>query len=80
MISVSGWGVEGHLIYTASGKYMFRVYKENFEFTDYELLHSDLCVTITDEDATFYSDDEGNRLDHNPATLGRQPQEQYIGC
>jgi len=64
-----GWGVEGHLIYTASGKYMFRVYKENFEFTDYDLLHSDLCVTITDEDATFYSDDEGNRLDHSPSIL-----------
>ena len=72
------FGVEGHLIYTASGKYMFRVYKENFEFTDYDLLHSDLCVTITDEDATFYSDEKGNRLDHNPETLGHQPQEQSI--
>jgi hypothetical protein len=34
------------------------------------LLHCDLSVTITDKDATFYSDDEGNRLDHNPETLG----------
>ena len=64
------FGTEGHLIYTGLGKYMFRVYTENFEFTDYDLLHYDLCVTITDKDSTFYSDNKGNRLDHSPATLG----------
>ena len=63
-------GVEGQLIYTGAGVYVFRVYTDNYEFTDYDLLHSDLSVTITDKDATFYSDDEGNRLDHNPETLG----------
>jgi hypothetical protein len=70
MKAKSANGVEGHLIYTAMGKYMFRVYTDNFEFTDYDLLHCDLSVTITDKDATFYSDDKGNRLDHSPATLG----------
>jgi hypothetical protein len=69
-MKLSAHGVEGHLIYTAQGKYQFRVYTDLGEFTDYDLLHSDLCVTITDDDATFYSDDNGNRLDHNPATLG----------
>jgi hypothetical protein len=63
-------GVEGQLIYTGAGVYVFRVYTDNYEFTDYDLLHCDLSVTITDADATFYSDDEGNRLDHNPETLG----------
>ena len=63
-------GVEGQLIYTGAGVYVFRVYTDNYEFTDYDLLHSDLSVTITDRDATFYSDDQGNRLDHNPETLG----------
>jgi hypothetical protein len=67
---LSAQGVEGQLIYTAMGKYMFRVYTDNFEFTDYDLLHCDLSVTITDKDATFYSDDNGNRLDHSPSTLG----------
>ena len=67
---LSAQGVEGQLIYTGTGKYMFRVYTDNFEFTDYNLLHCDLSVTITDKDATFYSDDKGNRLDHSPATLG----------
>jgi hypothetical protein len=51
---------------------VFRVYTDSFEFTDYDLLHCDLSVTITDKDATFYSDDQGNRLDHNPETLGIQ--------
>jgi hypothetical protein len=63
-------GVEGQLIYTGAGVYVFRVYTDNYEFTDYDLLHSDLSVTITDKDATFYSDDNGNRLDHSPSTLG----------
>lgn len=66
----SAQGVQGQLIYTATGKYMFRVYTNDHEFTDYDLLHCDLSVTITDKDATLYSDDKGNRLDHNPATLG----------
>jgi hypothetical protein len=69
-MKLSANGVEGHLIYTAMNKYQFRVYTDSGEFTDYHLLHSDLCVTITDQDATFYSDDTGNRLDHSPATLG----------
>jgi hypothetical protein len=67
---ISAEGIEGQLIYTGAGVYVFRVYTDNFEFTDYDLLHCDLSVTITDQDATFYSDNEGNRLDHSPATLG----------
>ena len=62
-------GVEGHLIYTLSGKYMFRVYDAEHNFIDYDLQHSDLCVTINDEDAYFYLD---SVLDHAPATLGHE--------
>jgi hypothetical protein len=69
-MKISANGVEGQLIWCADGVYRFRVYTDNFEFTDYDLLHSDLSVTITDPDATFYSDDRGNRLDHSPQTLG----------
>jgi hypothetical protein len=67
---LSANGVEGLLIRCFDGRYRFRVYKANFDFTDYDLLHTDICVTITDEDATFYSDERGNRLDHNPETTG----------
>ena len=70
MITVSANGVEGYLIRCVDGQYRFRVYKANFDFIDYDLLHSDLCVTIADKDATFYSDDWGDRLDHNQQTLG----------
>ena len=60
-------GVTGHLIYTLNGKYMFRVYDAEHNFVDYDLQHSDLCVTISDEDAYFYLN---SVLDHAPATLG----------
>jgi hypothetical protein len=66
---LSAEGVSGIIIWTADG-YKFRVYADDHEFTDYDILHSDLGVTITDSDATFYSDDTGNRLDHSPTTLG----------
>ena len=62
-------GVEGHLIYTLGGKYMFRVYDSEHNFVDYDLQHSDLCVTICDEDAYFYLN---SVLDHAPATLGHE--------
>jgi hypothetical protein len=63
-------GVEGHLIYTAMGKYMFRVYDKDNNFVDYDLAHSDLCVTINDADAYFYRDEYSDVLDHSPETLG----------
>jgi hypothetical protein len=69
-MKISADGVEGHLLYTGTGQYVFRVYTDGGEFTDYDLLHSDLCVTITDEDAVFYSSDDSNILDHSPDTLG----------
>jgi hypothetical protein len=62
-------GVEGHLIYTQNGKYMFRVYDDQHNFIDYALQHSDLCITINDEDAYFYLN---SVLDHAPATLGHK--------
>lgn len=69
-MKISANGIEGQLIWCADGVYRFRVYTDNFEFTDYDLVHSDLSVKIIDDDATFYSDEQGNRLDHSPKTLG----------
>jgi hypothetical protein len=63
-------GVAGHLIRGHDGEYYFRVYDARHDFVDYELMHSDLCVTITDPDAYFYRGDGHDRLDHAPATLG----------
>jgi len=71
MKSKSANGVSGQLIYTAMGKYMFRVYDKDHNFVDYDLAHSDLGVIIDDVDAFLYQDDNGNVLDHSPETLGR---------
>ncbi len=70
-------GITGSLIHCYDNKYRFRVYLEypgDGEFVDYELLHSDLTVTICDKDATFYTGEFGGKtvafLDHSPETLG----------
>lgn len=63
-------GVEGVLCRSLHGRYFFRVYHENGDFTDYGLRHSDLTVTIHDSDAVFYKLSDHDLLDHAPATLG----------
>ena len=61
-------GTTGHLIRNGYEMW-FRVY-DGTTFTDYDLTHSDLCVTISDEDSAFYSEPNSDRLDHSPETLG----------
>lgn len=64
-------GLEGCLIYCGHGKYKFRVYTENHEFTDYDISHWDLSVRIVDPDAFLYEyENDENWLDHSPETLG----------
>lgn len=64
-------GISGHLLQTVDGTYWFRVYRPDFTFTDYDLHHSDLCITINDPDAALYERDDGTTiLDHSPETLG----------
>jgi hypothetical protein len=71
MTTQSANGVEGHLLYSSLLKtYFFRVYSDDGEFVDYDIAHSDLCVTITDPDACFYRHGDRDVLDHAPATLG----------
>jgi hypothetical protein len=71
MKTQSANGVTGHLIQIFTGQTVFRVYDDNQNFVDYDLQHSDLTVTITDEDAYFYHDEYNDRLDHSPTTLGK---------
>lgn len=64
-------GTKGVLIRTLGGKTMFRVYEPGGAFTDYEIRHDDLKVTIDpDELATFYRVAERDALDHSPEVLG----------
>jgi len=69
MKPTSANGVTGHLIQIFTGQTVFRVYDDNHNFIDYDLRHSDLTVTIDDEDAFFYQ--EIKLLDHSPTTLGQ---------
>ena len=65
--------VEGCLIpIFGTNAYMFRVYnRTDGSFKDYDLQHSDLSITINDEDASFYELADGTMtLDHSPDTLG----------
>lgn len=64
-------GVKGVLIRSPDGSMTFRVYHDNEQFTDYEIRHDDLSVTIDeDELAAFYKIGEDNILDHSPGVLG----------
>ena len=62
-------GVRGHLLNLIDGTVVFRVYDDKHNFVDYDIHHSDLCVTITDPDAYFYRQDDRDILDHAPMTL-----------
>ena len=64
-------GTKGIILYTFNNRYVFRVYKENHSFIDYDILHCDLDVTIDSEDATFYEFEDGTAtLDHSYEVLG----------
>jgi len=63
-------GVSGVLL-PIGEVWVFRVYHNDGEFTDYDIFHSDLQVTINDADAYFYERRSGEPyLDHSPQTLG----------
>ena len=67
----SAAGVQGMIIRTLDGALMFRVYRDPEHFTDYEIRHDDLSVTIdADALAAFYKVGERNILDHSPPVLG----------
>ena len=72
MKAKSANGVRGHILNLIDGTVMFRVYDAEHNFVDYDLHHSDLCVTIDDPDAYFYHQDGQDTLDHAPMTLGIQ--------
>ena len=64
-------GIKGILIRSPDGAMAFRVYHDHENFTDYNIRHDDLGVTIDeDELAAFYKIGEDNILDHSPQVLG----------
>ena len=68
---IKAQGTRGFLIYTMNKEYVFRVYKEDHSFTDYDITHCDLELTINDDDATFYEFKDGRSiLDHSYEIAG----------
>ena len=66
MKTKSANGLTGMLIQTWDSM-KFRVYNNENMFTDYDILHCDLEVTIKDTDAYIY---DNKYIDHSPQTLG----------
>lgn len=64
-------GLTGFII-RVDDTHMFRVYHEDKTFTDYDMIHYDLEVTIVDPDAYLYEFNGRAYLDHAPTTLGVQ--------
>lgn len=64
-------GISGVLCRDAKGGYFFRVYRQSGEFTDYDLRHDDLAITIASQAlASFYTFGDDHILDHSPQVLG----------
>lgn len=67
----SAAGIEGVLVRTFDGEFCFRVYYDDGNFTDYEIRHSDLSITIDKQElAALYRSEGRNVLDHAPEMLG----------
>ena len=55
-----------HPLLDGCGGYFIRIYDENFEAKDYDILHYDLDITIDDDSADFIeTEDGGMYLDYS---------------
>ena len=73
----SAKGLKGFLL-SFDGECTFRVYHDEKDedgitkFTDYEIIHPDLQITIDDDDAFIYKREDGEPYIYvSPKTLGR---------
>ncbi len=67
----SAAGQKGMIIRALDGNMMFRVCYGNGRFTDYEIRHDDLSVTINEGAlASFYKVGDREILGHSPEVLG----------
>ena len=67
----SAAGVTGFLLKQMDGTFFFRTYTSAGEFTDYDIRHDDLEVTISAGAlASFYKIGERQLLDDSPEVLG----------
>jgi len=58
--------VSGVLIKLSTGEFAFRVYHEDKSFTDYQINHDDLPITINNNAlSSFYTSGDHKALDHS---------------
>ena len=65
----SAKGLKGVLC-VSFGDIFLRVTNEDNTYTDYGIFHYDMNVTIDDDDAHIYKDEDGYYIDYSPETLG----------
>ena len=75
-------GIMGVLCRSAvEGDWFFRVYRDDGSFTDYDMRHDELTVTISaDAMASFYHIGDERVLDHSPQVLGLQTETRARGA
>ena len=63
----------GILIFDIEGQAVLRVNDDSpDDYTDYDIIHDDLSITIHDSTATIRTADDGTKfIDYDNATLGR---------
>ena len=66
----SAKGLRGVLCRASFGNMFLRVTNEDNTYTDYDIFHYDMNITIDDDDAHIYKDEDGYYIDYSPETLG----------
>ena len=66
----SAKGQKGMLIRGMDGQIWFRQYDKDNNFIDYDILHYDLEIEITDDFAELINTEKGDYLDYDAKTLG----------
>jgi hypothetical protein len=65
----SAKGLKG-LLCVSTGFTFLRVTNEDNTYTDYDIIHSDMNITIDDDDAHIYKNGDQYYIDYSPETLG----------
>ncbi len=65
--------LSGVLLFDLDGQAVLRVIDDSIDgYTDYDIIHDDLSITIDDDTATVRTADDGTKyIDYDDATLGR---------
>jgi len=69
MSEKAAFGTKGFIM-RSQDSYFFRVYKENGDFVDYDIMHYDMEVMILEDSAVFVERNGDNYIDYSAKVLG----------